>query len=77
MLTFNQISKRYDVRNFLDDLHSLTLDRYRTSRDSDVDVGGDIDVVSLDTERYADLDSDEEDLFLMSDEDKRDQYVGM
>jgi hypothetical protein len=31
---------------------------------------------TLDVERYADLDSDEGELFLMSDEDERDQFVG-
>jgi Alternative splicing regulator len=67
LLTFH-ITKRFDVRNFLDDLNSLKAKNGAPSTDSEDEL--------LDAERYADLDSDEEELFQMSDEDERDQYVG-
>jgi hypothetical protein len=61
---------RYDVRNLLDDLSDVKFTNKSLSTDSEDEEE------LLDVERYADLDSDEEELFFMSDEDERDQYVG-
>lgn len=58
------------MRNLLDDLNELKSKNRASSTDSE-----DEDEL-LDAERYADLDSDEEELFQMTDEDERDQYVG-
>ncbi|CAO3659062.1 unnamed protein product [Umbelopsis vinacea] len=60
---------RYDVRNLLDDLQSLKFNGHGVTNHSQEDHE------NLDVERYADLDSDEGELFLMSDEDERDQFV--
>ncbi|KAH8555465.1 alternative splicing regulator-domain-containing protein [Umbelopsis sp. PMI_123] len=60
---------RYDVRNLLDDLSDVKFTNKSLSTDSEDEEE------LLDVERYADLDSDEEELFFMSDEDERDQYV--
>jgi hypothetical protein len=70
LLTVTEISKRYDVRNLLDDLQSLKFNGHGVTNHSQEDHE------NLDVERYADLDSDEGELFLMSDEDERDQFVG-
>ncbi|KAI8576202.1 hypothetical protein K450DRAFT_258085 [Umbelopsis ramanniana AG] len=59
---------RFDARNLLDDLNGLKLNKASSTDSEDEDE-------VLDAERYADLDSDEEELFQMSDEDERDQYV--
>ncbi|KAG2176129.1 hypothetical protein INT43_005362, partial [Umbelopsis isabellina] len=59
---------RYDARNLLDDLMVLSS---RKSVNDDCEE----EEEELDAERFADLDSDEEKLFDMSDEDERDQYV--
>ncbi|KAG2187607.1 hypothetical protein INT44_005296 [Umbelopsis vinacea] len=58
---------RFDARNLLDELDGLKFRNKAPSIDSDDEL--------LDAERYADLDSDEEELFQMSDEDERNQYV--
>lgn len=58
------------MRNLLDGLNELKSSNRALSTDSE-----DEDEL-LDAERYADLDSDEGELFLISDEDERDQYVG-
>jgi hypothetical protein len=60
------------VRNLLDDLNELKSKNRASSTDSEDEDEDEL----LDAERYADLDSDEEELFQMSDEDERDQYVG-
>lgn len=65
----NISQKRYDARNLLDDLMVLSSQNNENNDHHEEEE-------DLDTERFADLDSDEEKLFDMSDEDERDQYVG-
>ncbi|KAJ3012949.1 pantothenate synthase [Thoreauomyces humboldtii] len=69
--------KRYDVRNLLDDLSGFDDPTRTDDLDEDVDeVDLETDVATLDAERYADVDSEEDKLFEM-DEEEQTQKVRM